>query len=659
MKASLLLFVGLVCGGLSPAFAQDPAAAANAQAASPAAPSAQAELDAFVRRVVFDLATNAASADRIADDTETLTLRQLSQRDAALREAMAPHPPGSPEHTALSRERGDVDAARAALVQRLSARNRFFRAEVEEAQRRILALATSPDPHKRAALQTYAAGDRAKGFDALVKIQEAGAAPLADGWRELAVLAQDMKDREEMATPAVVAVWEKAQRLDERFFWGWFRLGYLYLELGTLTKARDAFQRSLSTATDDEGRADAVRGLGGVERMKNDLKAAQASQQRCLELREGLLRQNPESTDALHNVSSCLVRLGDVAAGMRDFKAAQAFYQRSLQLYEQLLKKTPEIADAQRDVAHGLIEMGSAAMDAGDLPTARDAYQRSLLITERLWTQSPATADTLLDLATSLYRVFDAAKESDDSTTAQDAYKRLLELQTYALQNTPDGADPLRDMGIFYYWVGYAASQSEDLKTSQEAYQRSFELFKRVHQQRPESPQAMADLANSLWLVAHMAETAGDTQRAQDAYEESLRLYQRRLKAIPEIADAQNDVALQLIILGGRALDAGDAQGAYVAYRESLEPLPRRAPAEHGGSWRGGERRLGPAATRRRVDDRGEPPRRARGLSRGRRALPAHPGAVARERRRAPRSRAVLRARRPRGDGQRRFQARP
>ena len=110
VKASLVLFVGLVCGGLSPAFAQDPAAA-NAQAASAAAPSAQAELDAFVRRVVFDLATNAASADRIADDAETLTLRQLSQRDAALREAMAPHPPGSPEHTALSRERGDVDKA--------------------------------------------------------------------------------------------------------------------------------------------------------------------------------------------------------------------------------------------------------------------------------------------------------------------------------------------------------------------------------------------------------------------------------------------------------------------------------------------------------------------------------------------------------------------
>ncbi|MBK7759609.1 MAG: hypothetical protein IPI35_25070 [Deltaproteobacteria bacterium] len=169
----------------------------------------------------------------------------------------------------------------------------------------------------------------------------------------------------------------------------------------------------------------------------------------------------------------------------------------------------------------------------------------------------------------------------------------------------------------------------------------------------------MADLANSLWLVAHMAETAGDTQRAQDACEQSLRLYQRRLKQIPEIADAQNDVALQLIILGGRALDAGDAQGAYVAYRESLELY--RGVLQQSTADPGAEENV--ALGLQRFGDtsmivgelRGGLAAFQEGAERFRRILAQWPESEDA----LPDLAQCLELRRPRGDGQRRCQARP
>src|SRR6185436_10064375 len=131
--------------------------------------------------------------------------------------------------------------------------------------------ADSPDPRKREALKRYAEGDRAGGFDALVAIQNAETKAVAAGWREIAALAQDRKDRGELGTAEVIPLYETAQTLDPDYTWGWLVLRRLYREAGRLPDARRAAEQALAHAQGDRDRATAENELGLVLTAEGDL----------------------------------------------------------------------------------------------------------------------------------------------------------------------------------------------------------------------------------------------------------------------------------------------------------------------------------------------------------------------------------------------------
>ncbi|HMO63891.1 MAG TPA: tetratricopeptide repeat protein, partial [Verrucomicrobiota bacterium] len=90
------------------------------------------------------------------------------------------------------------------------------------------------------------------------------------------------------------------------------------------------------------------RGLPG------DAAAALGHYERSLEVRERLLKANPESAAAARDVSVSLNKLGDILArrGLPgDAAAALGHYERSLEVSERLLKANPESAAAARDVS--------------------------------------------------------------------------------------------------------------------------------------------------------------------------------------------------------------------------------------------------------------------------------------------------------------------
>ncbi|MCK6516515.1 hypothetical protein L6R46_15855, partial [Myxococcota bacterium] len=256
-----------------------------------------AEVEALVQRLVLDHASHTAAKGSVADEQEIALLTQLAQKDAELRKKIAALTNESKQRQALEGELTRLSAERWALVKQLAERNLPYSVNLEQYRRQMASLARSPDPRKRAALQAYADGDRLNAFDALVMIQEAETRAVAAGWRELATLAEDMKDRGEKSTLQVIAVWERAQALDATDSWGWLRLGNLYMEVGDLSKARASYARMLSTATWDGERVVALIGIGDAAKEAGDLPGARKAYDESLTLSRALLDQNPQSAD--------------------------------------------------------------------------------------------------------------------------------------------------------------------------------------------------------------------------------------------------------------------------------------------------------------------------------------------------------------------------
>jgi tetratricopeptide (TPR) repeat protein len=314
-------------------------------------PDRAAENRALVQRLVLDRAAAIASVQRIADEREEQLFAELTAKDRRLRAEQSTRKEAQAELAV-------VTAERQRLVDEIAARDRQFAAEIEEYRRQIASIADSPDPRKREALKRYAEGDRAGGFDALVSIQMAETKAVAAGWREIAALAQDRKDRGEMETSEVIPLYERAQSMDPDYAWGWIELRRLYQEAGQLPDARRAAEQALVRAQGDRDRSAAETELGSVLVASGDLSGARARFGESLKIDERLAAANPSSAAAQRDLSVSVNKLGDVLVASGDLSGARARFEESLKISERLAAANPSSADAQRDLIVSHVKLG-------------------------------------------------------------------------------------------------------------------------------------------------------------------------------------------------------------------------------------------------------------------------------------------------------------
>jgi tetratricopeptide (TPR) repeat protein len=132
---------------------------------------------------------------------------------------------------------------------------------------------------------------------------------------------------------------------------------------------------------------------------------------RGLELSEDLLKRNPESAEAARDVSVHLEKLGDFLAqrgGAGDGEQALKHYTRGLELREDLLKRNPDSALAARDVSVSLERLGGVLAwrgGAGDGEQALKHYIRGLELREDLLKRNPDSAQAARDVVVSQYKL--------------------------------------------------------------------------------------------------------------------------------------------------------------------------------------------------------------------------------------------------------------
>ena len=180
-----------------------------------------------------------------------------------------------------------------------------------------------------------------------------------------------------------------------------------------------ALSESLHKAEPDS--AEAMRDLAAaLERLgtflferedDGDSAAALANFTRSLELREAVLKKTPDSEDASREVSIGLEKLADFLieyGGENDSEKILANLNRCLEIREVLMKANPTSAQAARDLSVALNKLGDYLATLGkpeDATKALAHFERDLAISEKLLAANPDSAQAARDVVISHYKL--------------------------------------------------------------------------------------------------------------------------------------------------------------------------------------------------------------------------------------------------------------
>jgi tetratricopeptide (TPR) repeat protein len=148
-------------------------------------------------------------------------------------------------------------------------------------------------------------------------------------------------------------------------------------------------------------------------RQPGDAEQALKHYTRCLELRESLLQRNPDSFLDARYVSVSLEKLGYFLAQRGqpgDAEQALKHYTRCLELRESLLKSNPDSAQAARDVSLSMFRLGGFLAhrgQPGDAEQALKHYTRELELSESLLKRNPDSAQAARDVMVSHWNLGD------------------------------------------------------------------------------------------------------------------------------------------------------------------------------------------------------------------------------------------------------------
>lgn len=549
-----------------------------------AAALAAEALQAVVERLVVERAATIVALQRRADAREEALLAELAARDRRLRAQAGAQ---AAARTELER----VTAQRRGLLEAIAARDRQLAAEVEEYRRQVASIAESPDPRKRAALQRYADGDRAGAYDALLDIQRAETRAVAAGWRELAALARDRRDRGELSTAEAIVPLEEALRIDPDHAGGWGVLERLYFDAGRVADAVRAGRQSVERSRSAFDRASALDALGEALLRSGDAGAALASYREALVLRERLVADAPQDATLQRAVAVSHTRLSDLERHLGRASAARVHAEAARTILQRLADSQPGSELAQSDLVVGLNKLGDAAMSALDYAAALEAYAAAARITGQLAERLPQRSSVHRQDGSTLMRLGDAQLRLDQLDAAAQSYAQAEQAVRRALAGDAQGAEAQRFLALALEKRGELAAARGDPAAAAAALEQSVAIARQQAAADPSDARGQADLAESLMRLGRVLETL-DAARAERCIEESIALFEAldRTGRAGDLMAVQHAAAIQWLAellvrqqrhdAARRRLEAGVAIGERLVAAQ-----PRRAEYLAGLAW--------------------------------------------------------------------------
>ena len=225
------------------------------------------------------------------------------------------------------------------------------------------------------------------------------------GRSEAGFLADEARvNRLQLNYDAALANFAEASHLDPDNCWIWIELGDLWVLLGSLAKAEQAFRAALKAALENED--------------ERDLSVS------------------------FNKVGDVLVAQGNLSEALKSYRDGQA-------IFERLAKSDPGNAGWQRDLSVSFDNVGDVLVAQGNLPEALKSYRDSLAIAERLAKSDPGNAGWQRDLSVSFDKLAAVSRKMGASAEALSALRQGQAIIARMSNLSPDNAVWINDLDWF------------------------------------------------------------------------------------------------------------------------------------------------------------------------------------------------------------------
>ncbi|HWI61125.1 MAG TPA: hypothetical protein VNT75_04790, partial [Symbiobacteriaceae bacterium] len=306
--------------------------------------------------------------------------------------------------------------------------------------------------------------------------------------------------------------------------------------------------------------------VGVIEMTIGRLDAAEPFLRGAMEVDEANYRADLQSDTAKSNLAISLTKLADLWSqrGLRgDAERALAYSERSLQLREEVLKADPQSGVAVRAASYGLVQLADFLKERaqpGDSERALKYYERSLSLREQLRKTGTDSAQVARDHAVGLEELATFLRQTQPGATdrALEYLERGLRLFEELLEKNPQSAEATRDVSVALERLADLLTdrgQPGDDERALGYLERDLTICEELLTKNPHSAQAREDVAGALMKMADLLTNrgeSGDAERALGYYKrvlqiceqlhhalrESVRAAQTKLVALDRIADA-------------------------------------------------------------------------------------------------------------------------
>lgn len=404
----------------------------------------------------------------------------------------------------------------------------------------------------------------------------------------------------------------------------WNRIALLRRQMGDLSGARQAYQAGLALLThaaapttipdDWQWQLSLGReGLGDLNRLDGEMKAALADYQRARDLRRSLLTRHPdqpswrEALDRVNNkigavtgaddrpkpalaglesglserrellrtdpdnrtlMAELITTLAAVAEGRRtagDDAGADEALEEGVALADRLAKGGPLAPDLARRRIDMLVDLGQRQVRRNAWVQAAPLLKKALALLEAWPTASGDPPDRRLDLLNGLIQVADA---SGDAAAALAHAEAAATLMRERLAAQPDDPGARAALAARLEDLGARQEQADNPSLALEHWQEALALRRALTGTPGADPPAMrADMVR----VATLKKIQGDDDGARDLWMELLPLQRQHAASVDEI----RDLVGTLIALAEDGAARKDHGSALDFYKEAA-PLTRR-----------------------------------------------------------------------------------
>jgi tetratricopeptide (TPR) repeat protein len=292
---------------------------------------------------------------------------------------------------------------------------------------------------------------------------------------------------------------------------------------------------------------------------------------RSFSLIESRLNEAPDSPGAKRNLWSIAISVGDLLlkrAGPLDLDKALICYSRSLDVGEELLKESPNSTQAMLDLSislEKLSEHGGLELDANVGCASRCFELRNTALTS-----DPTSTATMQTVIAALTRLGDLVLKRNRPTEVNHVFEyftRAVELNETLRQAGPPSDEAIDDAASLQNRLGFllaARAQDGDSDQSFAHHTRSLQLRESILKANPTSAEVKRALTLSLNNLADFLRKrarADDLDRALELYTRSLDLRESAFTANPTSLKAATDVVVTRVKIASLLRQNGDTDG--------------------------------------------------------------------------------------------------